>query len=76
MDVIIERVISESNIINLVLLVGVVYLWRELKQERSLHIQTLKSHLDIHERLIGNYESFKNVLENLTIVIKTGREGR
>ena len=69
MNDILTRITTESTILGLVLIIGIILIWREYKEERRKRIEELKDHNLDKEKMIISYEKLRKTLEDHTNLI-------
>lgn len=68
-DAVISRFVNEGSLIALLLLLAVVWLWKELTRERKEHLESLRTQLAQQEAFVRMTEQLKASLESHTKVL-------
>ena len=66
MDGFYEKLLTESNVIVILLLVAIVYIWREWLKERKSHVDALMAQTAIKEKYVEQAEKLRSTLESHT----------
>lgn len=66
---VIGRFLNEGSLIAVLLLMAVIWLWRELTRERKEHMITLRTQIEQQETFVRMTEQLKATMESHTKVL-------